>query len=35
LAGFSHLLGAVLMICAFVWGGYILFRQSKYLAVKH
>ena len=31
LADLSHSLGAVLMIFAFVWGGYILFGQSKNL----
>ena len=34
LAGLSHSFGAVLMICAFIWGGYILFKQSKNLDVK-
>ncbi len=31
LANLSHTLGTLLMICAFVWGGYILFKQYKNL----
>lgn len=29
LANFAYNLGTVLMICAFAWGGYILFKQYK------
>jgi hypothetical protein len=29
LAGIAHTFGIVLMIMAFVWGGYLLFRQFK------
>jgi hypothetical protein len=32
LALFSHRLGSFLMILAFIWGGYILFKQLKNLA---
>jgi hypothetical protein len=31
LAHFSYKIGTVLMICAFLWGGYILFQQFKNL----
>ena len=31
LANFSYKLGSLLMICAFAWGGYILFKQYKNL----
>jgi hypothetical protein len=31
LANFSNTLGTVSMICAFAWGGYILFKQYKNL----
>ena len=31
LANFADTLGTLLMICAFVWGGYILFKQYKNL----
>ena len=31
LANFSNTLGTLLMSCAFVWGGYILFKQYKKL----
>jgi hypothetical protein len=31
LAGLAHKLGALMMICAFVWGGYILFKQYRNL----
>jgi hypothetical protein len=31
LANFSYKIGTVLMVCAFLWGGYILFKQFKNL----
>ena len=31
LAHFAHILGTVLMLCAFAWGGYVLFKQYKSL----
>jgi hypothetical protein len=31
LASLSHKLGALVMICAYIWGGYILFKQYKNL----
>jgi hypothetical protein len=31
LANFSYKIGTVLMMCAFLWGGYILFKQYKKL----
>jgi hypothetical protein len=31
LANFSYKIGNVLMVCAFLWGGYILFKQFKNL----
>ena len=31
LANLSHTLGTLLMVCAFVWGGYILFKEYKNL----
>ncbi len=31
LAAMSHYFGIFLMLCAFLWGGYILFKQSKHL----
>lgn len=31
LAKFAYILGTILMICAFVWGGYILYKQYKKL----
>ena len=34
LAKFAYALGTVLMICAFAWGGYILFKQYKNLILK-
>jgi hypothetical protein len=31
LAGCSRIIGAFLMVISFVWGGYLLFKQYKYL----
>ena len=33
LAKMSHMIGAVIMICAIVWGGYLLFKQYKNLDI--
>ncbi len=34
LAKFAYTLGTVLMVCAFAWGGYILFKQYKNINLK-
>jgi hypothetical protein len=34
LAKMSHMIGAVIMICAIVWGGYLLFKQYKNLDLR-
>jgi hypothetical protein len=34
LAHSAYILGTVLMLCAFVWGGYILYKQYKNLVIK-
>jgi hypothetical protein len=35
LAYFAYTLGTAMMLCAFAWGGYILYKQYKNFAQKH